>query len=228
MLAAAACNRQAGDPSPSAPLRMTREAINIVTLGDSLAYGAGDESGRGIAGRLRDELEQRGIQTVQTTNLGVNGAQTGDVLTKLKQKRVRDALSSADAVILSIGANDLFRNPGAREETLRNPLIVADRILERISQIVIEIHQLNPKARVLILGGYNPVPRHPQAFLINQYLGLWDAAVARRFRGDQRVEIVKMSDLVVPDRLSRYDSFHPGGSAYAEAARRIATMIMQS
>ena len=202
--------------------------IHVVTLGDSLAYGAGDESGRGIAGRLRDELEQRGVRSVETTNLGVNGAQTGDVLTRLKQKRVRDAISESDAVVLSIGANDLFRSPAAREETLRNPLLVADRILARITEIVDEIHQINGNARVLILGGYNPVPKHPQASLINQYLGLWDAALARRFRDDQRIELVKMSDLVVPERLSRYDSFHPGGSAYAEAARRIAVMLLES
>lgn len=203
------------------------QTLNVVSLGDSLAYGAGDESGEGITGRIDDELRARGIPTVETANLGVNGAQTGEVLSRLKTKRVREAVASADAVVLSIGANDLFRTPHAREELLRSPFAVAERILTRIEAIVAEIHAINPRARVLLLGAYNPVPRHERASTINQYIGVWDAALAARFQEDRRVAVVKMADIVTPQRLSRYDSFHPGSAAYQEAAKRIARMLMQ-
>jgi lysophospholipase L1-like esterase len=106
------------------------QSIHVVLLGDSLAYGAGDESRKGLAGRLEEHLEARGIAAVKTTNLGLNGAQTSDILAKLRQARVRSAVAHADAVVLSIGANDLFRTPGSREETLRNPFGAADRILK--------------------------------------------------------------------------------------------------
>jgi lysophospholipase L1-like esterase len=203
------------------------ETLHVVSLGDSLAYGAGDESGAGIAGRLEDELRAHGIDRVETVNLGVNGAQTSDVLTRLRQKRVRDEIARADAIVLSVGANDLFRSPHSREETLRAPLAVAERILGRIETIVAELHEINPRARVLVLGGYNPVPRHEWASTINQMLGVWDAALAARFQQDQRVAVVKMSDIVTAQRLSRYDSFHPGGDAYRDAAKRIAGMLIR-
>jgi len=201
--------------------------LHVVSLGDSLAYGAGDESGKGIAGRLETELEAHGIAEVETVNLGVNGAQTTDVLSRLRQKRVREEIARADAIVLSIGANDLFRNPHSREETLRAPLAVAERILGRIETIVADLHAINPRARVLVLGGYNPVPRHEWASTINQMLGVWDAALVARFEHDRRVAVVKMSDLVTAQRLSRYDSFHPGGEAYREAAKRIAGMLVR-
>jgi lysophospholipase L1-like esterase len=201
--------------------------LHIVSLGDSLAYGAGDESGEGITGRIDDELRAHGVDTVETANLGVNGAQTSDVLSRLKTKRFRESIASADAVVLSIGANDLFRSPHSREELLRSPFQVAERILGRIETIVGEIHAINPNARVLLLGGYNPVPRHEWASTINQYLTVWDAALAARFEDDQRVAVVKMADIVTPQRLSRYDSFHPGSAAYQEAAKRIATLLVQ-
>ena len=102
-------------------------SLHVVTLGDSLAYGAGDETGRGIAGRLEEELRRRGMTDSETVNLGVNGAQTADLLARLKQDRVRKPVARADAIILSIGANDLFRTQSAREETLRAPLVVAER-----------------------------------------------------------------------------------------------------
>ena len=203
------------------------QTLHVVSIGDSLAYGAGDESGRGIAGRLDAELRARGVSEVETVNLGVNGAQTGDVLRKLAQKRTREQLAKADAIVLSIGANDLFRSPHSREEIMRAPFAVAERILGNIVTIVAKIHEINPRARVLVLGGYNPVPSHDWAPMINQYLSMWDGALAKQFERDRRVAVVKMADIVTPQRLSRYDSFHPGSAAYHEAARRIATMLLE-
>ena len=220
-------NPSAARPAQSAPAVDSKPAsIRVVTLGDSLAYGAGDETGKGLAGRLKVELKDRGVSDVTTVNLGVNGAQTSDLIARLKSERVRSAVGDADAIVLSIGANDLFRTPSAREQTLHNPLAVADRILGRIETIVGEIRAINPAARILILGGYNPVPRHPLAPLINQYLAIWDGTLADRFSHDPRISVVKMSDIVVPQKLSRLDSFHPGGAAYEEAARRIAGMLV--
>ena len=203
------------------------QTLHVVTIGDSLAYGAGDESGKGIAGRIDDELHAYGVRDVDTVNLGVNGAQTADVLSRLKQERVRKALAKADAIVLSIGANDLFRSPHSREEILRAPVAVAERILNRIDTIVTEIHETNPRACILLLGGYNPVPSHEWAPVINQYLTLWDNALAARFEENKQVAVVPMHDIVTPQRLSRYDSFHPGGAAYQDAAKRIAGMLLK-
>jgi lysophospholipase L1-like esterase len=220
--------RQQSQPLPeSTEITTMPESLHVVALGDSLAYGAGDESGEGITGRLEDELRARGIDAVETVNLGVNGAQTGDVLSRLKQERVRKTIARADAIVLSIGANDLFRSAHSRQELLRAPFAIAERILGRIETIVRELHAINPHARVLVLGGYNPVPGHEWASTINQYLGLWDTALAARFESDRRVAVVKMNDIVTPQRLSRYDSFHPGSAAYREAAKRIAGMLLQ-
>lgn len=212
-------------PQPRKPT--VPQTLHVVSLGDSLAYGAGDESGEGITGRLEDELRARGVNTVETVNLGVNGAQTTDVLARLRTKRVRDSIAACDVVVLSIGANDLFRTPHSREELLRAPFAVAERILVRIENIVAEIHEINPRARVLLLGGYNPVPRHEWASTINEYLGIWDATLAARFEHDQRVAVVKMADIVTAQRLSRHDDFHPGAQAYDAAAKRIAAMLLQ-
>jgi lysophospholipase L1-like esterase len=190
----------------------------VVTLGDSLAYGTGDESGKGIAGRLdRDSFS--------TLNLAVNGAQTTDLRGKLGQKSFRDRIVDADAIVLSIGANDLFRSQRGREEALRDPIGVATKILDRIDDIVSDLHQVAPNARIVLLGGYNPVPKHSMAPLIDHYLELWNATLANRFNNDPLVSVVRMDDIVTPSRLSRHDGFHPGAAAYDEAANRVAALL---
>lgn len=233
-----ACGPQTRTSIPTRePVTQTRSAaparspipdhLNVVTIGDSLAYGTGDESRRGLSGRLLDELRARGVADPSTVNLGVNGAQTKDLLARLQQPRVRTALAGAGAVVLSIGANDLFRTAAAREETLRAPLGVAERILGRLDEIVSELHLINPRARVLILGGYNPVPNSQYGRMVERYIGTWDGVLAGHFEDDPLVSIVKMSDLITPGTLSRYDSFHPGQTAYAAVAARIASMLVE-
>lgn len=216
-------NKSVQSPRPAAPQAALKK---IVLLGDSLARGTGDEMRRGIGGRLEDEFRQRGLPVVEVVNLGVNGAQTADVAARLSQSRIREDLADAGAIVLSVGANDLFRTRGSREQTMRAPLAVAEGILTRITEIVAELRRINPNARILIIGGYNPVPNHEHAATINRYLGLWDESLAAQFEDDPLVTVVKMSDVVTPARLSRYDSFHPGGEAYSEASRRIAAILL--
>ncbi len=128
---AASCRRS---EAPAAQQGTTKtmarsRSIRVVVIGDSLAYGIGDESGRGLAMRLKDQLEKQGFAEAKIVNLGVSGAQTVDLIARLEQGRIREALAGADAIVLSIGANDLFRTPAGRAETLRAPLLVAERIL---------------------------------------------------------------------------------------------------
>jgi len=199
--------------------------LRVVTVGDSLAYGTGDENYTGLARRIEAELQRRGLPGAKAVNLGVAGAQTADVKSRLRQARVRDEVRGASAIVLSVGANDLFRSASLRELGLQDPMSAAQRILDRISAIVAELQSINARARILILGGYNPVPRHPLSIFVNDLVELWDETLASRFANDARIGVVKMIDVVTPERLSRFDRFHPGGEAYAQLAGRVAEML---
>src|SRR5205085_11817580 len=78
--------------------------LHVVVIGDSVAHGAGDESGRGIAGVLGTMLH------VPVGNFGINGARTTDVLRAMTKMPIE----TADAVIVSIGGNDLYGDRLAR------------------------------------------------------------------------------------------------------------------
>ena len=205
------------EPSP--------QELRVVLLGDSLAAGTGDETGGGIAGRLPKYLSAPAFELGDLTNLGVKGAQTTDVLERIRKDRARTVIGKSNVVILSIGANDLFRTQAAREQTMRSPFRAAEAILEKIAGVISEIERINPSTRILILGAYNPVPRQPFGPMLDSYLPVWDETLSARFNDRSHIQVVMMSDLVTPKRLSRLDSFHPGGEAYEEAAKRIASML---
>ncbi|HVR44310.1 MAG TPA: GDSL-type esterase/lipase family protein [Thermoanaerobaculia bacterium] len=199
--------------------------LNVAVVGDSLAHGVGDESGMGIAGRLEPELRSRGVESIVATNLGTWGATTRDLAAKLRQPDLRASIAAADAIVLSIGANDI-RLLFTGEEPLRSPLAVAGGVLRNIERIVAELRLINPGARILILGAYAPLARGRAAEFLEPLIAIWDTMLALQFAADPLVTIVPISDIVgAPERLSTLDSFHPGGEAYQEAAARIAELL---
>jgi lysophospholipase L1-like esterase len=188
---------------------IARAVHRVAVLGDSVAHGAGDESGRGgFAGRLG------------AMNFGINGARTGAVLDLLRRADVRNAVRAADLVIVSIGGNDLYGDALARLTTIVAPSIAMERTIDRIALIVERIHAANPAARVVLLGLYDPY-RQPA---LDEQVTRWDARLIARFAADRAVDVVRIADLFAyTARLSPIDHFHPGAEGYALIAARVAS-----
>ncbi len=201
--------------------------MRIVVIGDSLAQGTGDETGKGIPGDLEDEFKQRGI-TADVKNYGVPGATTADVENKWHDDTIRGDLANADAILLSVGANNVFQDPEARARAIRDRDAYAQEILEQVSGAVAQIRSINPDAELMLLGGYNPMPDHPLSSGISRYIKNWDKLLNKRFESDALIDVVKTSDIIDrADKLSPADHFHPGAAAYRDVAKRIADMLTQ-
>ena len=199
--------------------------MRVVVIGDSLAHGSGDETGKGIPGDLEDEFKQRGI-AADVKNYGVPGATTADVENKLHGDTVRGDLANADAILLSVGANNVFQDPEARARAIRDRDAYAQEILEQVAGAVAQIRSINPDAELMLLGGYNPMPDHPLSSGISRYIKNWDKLLNKRFESDALIDVVKTSDIIdSAGKLSPADHFHPGAAAYREVAKRVADML---
>ena len=217
-LIAAACHRHPAKQHRAHAARLDDGVFRVVVIGDSLAAATGDPDGKGIAGNLQEELHGAEIK-----NYGVAGNTTEDVEGRLRHDDVRADVTTADLIVLSVGANDAFQSPDARAAAIREPIAFAGRILDRVAAVVADIRGLNPDAPILLLGGYNPLPDHPLKRAINYYLRRWDRMLDDRFASDTLIDVLKLSDMVDgPDKLSPIDHFHPGASAYHDIAHRIA------
>ena len=212
---------------PARPARLMDGVMRVVVIGDSLAHGSGDETGKGIPGDLEDEFKQRGI-AADVKNYGVPGATTADFENKLHDDTVRGDLANADAILLSVGANNVFQDPEARARAIRDRDAYAQEILEQVAGAVAQIRSINPDAELMLLGGYNPMPDHPLSSGISRYIKNWDKLLNKRFESDALIDVVKTSDIIdSAGKLSPADHFHPSAAAYREVAKRVADMLTE-
>jgi lysophospholipase L1-like esterase len=208
-------------PPPAAPTAM----ISPMILGDSLARGAGDEAGLGIAGRLDEELRRRKIRARRTVNVGVNGSRTRDLLEVIDRPNVKRLLAESNVIIVSIGGNDLWGGNDWRNAAPPDPDAVMDEVLGRIENAIEKIRAANPRARIFFVGLYNPFVSTPMGKQLSGLVNRWNARLLEHFGNDPDFTLVATADLFSHrDRLA-LDRFHPGGEGYGLIARRIADGI---
>jgi lysophospholipase L1-like esterase len=207
-------------PAPIATPAAAPATIAPLVLGDSLARGAGDETGLGISGRLDQELKRRGLKARRTYNLGVNGARTADLLRQIESANVQQLLREANVIVISIGGNDLWGGSDWRTAPPPDPEKAMRDVLDRIDTVVKRVRAANPKARIFFVGLYSPMGK-----VLAPYVARWNARMLERFGGDGDFTVVQTADLFMHrDRLA-LDRFHPNGEGYELITRRIADAL---
>jgi lysophospholipase L1-like esterase len=183
--------------------------------GDSVAHGAGDASGRGIGGFVA------GIAHVQVVNLGINGARTANVLRDFSRPSSLAALRVADVVIVSIGGNDLFGDPLARLFSTSAPGMAIRRGSARVARVIARIQRENPRAKIYLLGLYNPYRGSTIEVWVDEQVARWDARLIADFARTPAVTVIRIADLLEQPRMISADRFHPSADGYQAIAERI-------
>src|SRR5207248_1739204 len=140
----------------------------------------------------------------------------------LRSSRAKSTVRAADAVVISIGGNDLFGDQLSKLESLVWPSMMMARTIGRVDRLVGKIHHLNPAARAYLLGLYNPYRNSSIGVFLDRQVALWDAKLIAHFAEQPNVDVIRIADLLFTSRLSAIDHFHPGHHAYKLIAQRIA------
>jgi lysophospholipase L1-like esterase len=197
----------------------------ILFLGDSLARGTGDESAAGIAGALDDEMNRRHMEHSKPVNLAVNGAKTRDLLRLLDARNVTNIASASQVIFVSIGGNDLFGAAGTEARQPAHPDEVMSPILVRVGTIVDRLRHISPRARIFLLGLYNPFALQAGGRRLDGPVERWNAQLLQQFGGDAQVTIIPTFDLFSHRQRLSADRFHPGKEGYQLIARRMAEAL---
>lgn len=144
-----------------------QRGINYVSLGDSLAAGITPyrSIGPGYPHYLTELLKSQG--NVNPSYFGVPGYTSSDVIQDLTDPSrpyhtpMKKALRNAHIVTIDIGAIDVLAKMQAGQQVTNADI---KNTVNNVAKILVMIKTLNPKAKVYVMGYYNPFPHSSSIF----------------------------------------------------------------
>jgi len=202
--------------------------FSLVALGDSLTRGTGDESGKGYVGLVTDDLKDRFGKEISVHNLGVSGAVSSELKDQIKQKGIKRQLGSADAIMLTIGGNDLFQGGQTLMDIEAAGIEdIQKKYLQNLKDVFTTIRTVNTQATVYMIGLYNPFIELEDNETTSSIVREWNFQtenLASSFTNIVFVPTYDIFQLSVNDYLYT-DKFHPNKEGYKLIAKRISPLI---
>ncbi|WP_127534166.1 GDSL-type esterase/lipase family protein [Paenibacillus kobensis] len=219
------------------------QVIRVTALGDSLTKGTGDSKGEGYVKQSVKLMEDKYDKPVKLmNNLAINGLRADQLNDKLtNDKGFRLAVSEADIILMTIGGNDLFQyaqgqgeEEGDDEDVQRSAGRSGELSLEELQENMTEgvkrlehtidlLNEINPKARVVYVGLYNPFYDVEDLRDGSIQVQEWNRQVYAVIHRYPNMRLVPTFDLFEAN-ISRYlssDHFHPNHEGYSAIAERI-------
>lgn len=202
--------------------------IKIVSVGDSLTQGVGDEDKLGgYIPFLKKDLEKlNSVNTAAFENHGKKGNRTDQLLKRLKQPSVMADIKDADMVIITIGGNDVMQV--FRDNLLGlklNKFIAAEEAYqERLDEIITLIRNYNREAGIILVGIYNPfIKWFSDIKEMDQVIDNWNNVSYETVAKYNRGIFVPVADIFEnnEESLLYTDYFHPNSRGYELIAKRI-------
>ena len=221
-----------GGPPPARPAAAAAPlakdgVLRILVVGDSLAKGTGDETGKGFAVNVLEAFRKKG--PAEITNLAVNGMESPEVRSLVESANVRVLASNAGLILVSVGGNDLSHSltRGAAPTDVVDAVAGSrSRYVQNLRAILAALREANPSARICILGLYDPFGGEGSGRVGASVILQWNTLITETALSFPNVTVVPTFDLFQgrPDRLSA-DHYHPDGKAYEEIARRMLQVV---
>ncbi len=196
--------------------------LRILILGDSIGYGVGDESNKGIGIRYKDLISKDESKNIEVTNLSVPGHESGDLLTLLESKQSDNLISKADIIIISIGGNDL--NHLEYEDTLSLDINYKETIKsykDNLQKVIDIVRNLNERAQLAIIGLYDPYPQEESQK--TRLLLEWNYETRLIAYLNYKIAYIPTYELFEYhlDSYLSSDRFHPSGEGYQVIAQEL-------
>ena len=212
---------------PVVALRVAN-AVRIVVMGDSIAYGTGDEKGRGFTTYLPPLLKPQTTKALTIDNVAVNGMRIDGLLDQINGERLQALLPIADIVLISIGGNDLRELRSETDSLIKESKFktIEANYLKKLQESFQAIRKCSSNGCVVFLGLYNPYEK-AGSLEDARYLSLWNFDTQRLFEADARAIFIPTYDLF-KFNLNRFlapDGMHPNSLGYQTVSNRISKSI---
>lgn len=197
--------------------------LNIVTLGDSLTQGVGDESkNSGYVGRIEDSLDNQII----IDNFGISGYRSDQLLKLINEPDVEASLAEANLVLMTIGANDMMKVFKRDLNNLKTEPFLEELTMfeERLTEIFTTIHKINPQTKIYLIGFYDPFTEYfPEVEELTRISSSWNtgsAMVTNEFDYTYYIPTNELFEGNVNAYLAE-DNFHPNKKGYTKITQEV-------
>lgn len=202
-------------------------SLQLLILGDSIAYGTGDEKGKGFSTDLPQALKTATSKEISVTAAGINGLESQGLLAQLQNGTLNKPVAAANFILLSIGGNDLRTilslNSLSQEDAFKNK---QDSFLGNLKQVLRILRNANPNAYIVFLGLYNPYEKTTTAEQVS-FLSEWNYNTEQFIESDPKAIYIPSDDLM-KFNLDKYlapDGLHPNSAGYLALSDRISKSI---
>ncbi|OPA73229.1 GDSL family lipase [Paenibacillus selenitireducens] len=207
-----------------------KTSIQVASIGDSLTRGTGDPSGEGYVRKVVKQLSVKLDKPVKLlNNLGINGLRADQLVHKLDEQGFKNAITEADLILLTIGGNDIFNS--ALDGDFTSQSFELDTLLDKVDEsskdlkkILLQIDELNPNAKIVYIGLYNPLADIQSMRQIGDtVVQRWNNLAAATINKHPNMTLVPTADLfqaALPSYISS-DHFHPNALGYEQIAYRV-------
>ncbi|MCM3584193.1 GDSL-type esterase/lipase family protein [Mesobacillus maritimus] len=194
--------------------------INHLALGDSVIHGFGVEETENLVYKFSDQLGQEINKTVHYINEGKNGITSTSLNEMIQKGAFNDQIKKADIITVNIGGNDVLKT--AKQKDYSKAINSFDTLqsifTKNLADITKKINEINPRATIVFLELYNPLPAdHQFSDLADTLLPKWNVKiyeVAQTIPTSIVVQTTKVINSKNPQHLSE-DGVHPNSAGYA-------------
>ncbi|MFA1821809.1 SGNH/GDSL hydrolase family protein [Virgibacillus oceani] len=205
---------------------LSSRRLNILAIGDSLTQGVGDSREQGGYVGLLERSINAEEELVTFENLGVRGNRSDQLLARLEDPEVEEAIGQADIILVTIGANDVM---SVLRENITN-LQIQDFIHEnglyeeRLYEIFSRMEEINPRSNIFLLGFFNPFDKYFQDISeLNMIVNEWNETGETVSDDFDSMTFIPIEDLFEDhdEELFAADNFHPNDEGYRRIAQRV-------
>ena len=212
---------------PGVVLPKKSNSLGLLILGDSIANGTGDETGKGFSVYLPDYLKNQTPKEVVANTIGIDGLHTNGLLELVRGEKLKPALAAADLLLISIGGNDLRQirrlRGMERDDGFQKTF---DSYLSGLTSILRTIRKTNGDALIIFIGLYSPSVQDISRDDIRLLLA-WNEGAQKIIEQEGRAIFVPTYDLfkLNVSKYIAFDALHPNAAGYQAIASRIGKNI---
>jgi len=240
---------------PGVALPKKSNSLGLLILGDSIANGTGDETGKGFSFYLPDYLKNQTPKEVVANTIGIDGLHTNGLLELVRGEKLKSALAAADLLLISIGGNDLRQirrlRGMERDDGFQKTF---DSHATGLASILRTIRKTNGEALIIFIGLYSPSVQDrrmsspnasrmsspnasrmssPNAFIGDispddiRLLFAWNEGTQKIIEQEGRAIFIPTYDLfkLNVSKYVAFDALHPNAAGYQAIANRIGKNI---